>query len=348
MAVRTRRISLVLALAALLGLAACGSDSSAQAGSAPVKLRLGYFPNITHATALVGVHNKIFQDHLGSGVVLEPTVFKAGGEAVTALLEGAIDATYVGPNPAINGYAKSGGKALRIVSGATSGGAFLVVRPEIAAAGDLKGKKLATPALGNTQDVALRAWLKGQGLSADESGGGDVSILPQDNAATLDAFKAGQIDGAWVPEPWATRLVQEGGAQVLVDERDLWPDGAFVTTQLIVATSFLDAHPDVIKRLLEGQVAANDLVNTKPADAQKAANDEIEAISGKRIKDDVMAAAWKNLTFTNDPIASSLKESADAAAGLGFIDQVDLAGIYQLDLLNGALTAAKEPTVKGL
>jgi sulfonate transport system substrate-binding protein len=348
MAVTNRRTLIALTVLAMLGFAACGSGSGAQAGSVPVKLRLGYFPNITHATALVGVQDGIFQQHLGRGVELEPTVFKAGGEAVTALLGGAIDASYVGPNPAINGFAKSDGKALRIISGATSGGAFLVVRPEIAGASDLKGKKLATPALGNTQDVAMRAWVKDQGLTADESGGGDVSILPQDNATTLDAFKSGEIVGAWVPEPWATRLVQEGGAKVLVDERDLWPDGAFVTTQLIVATTFLDAHPDVVKGLLEGQVAANDLVNTEVAGAQRSANDQIEAITGKRVDDAVLAAAWQNLTFTNDPVASSLKASADAAAALGFIDQVDLAGIYQLDLLNGVLTAATEPTVKGL
>ena len=172
------------------------------------------------------------------------------------------------------------------MSGATSGGAFLVVKPEITSPADLAGTTIASPALGNTQDVALRAWLQDNGLSADESGGGDVSIRPQENGATLDAFKAGDIDGAWVPEPWATRLIQEGGGTVLVDERDLWPDGQYVTTHLIVATKFLDEHPDVVKRLLQGHVAATDFVNANPEESQQLVNDGIEAITQKRMNDE--------------------------------------------------------------
>ena len=163
------------------------------------------------------------------------------------MFSGALDASFIGPNPAINGYAKSKGEALRIVAGTTSGGASLVVREGINAPADLQGKTLATPSLGNTQDVALRAWLKDQGFATDTAGGGDVHITPQDNADTLAAFKTGAIDGAWVPEPWATRLVNEGGGHVLVNEKDLWPDGKFVTTHLIVTTEFLDEHPDTVK-----------------------------------------------------------------------------------------------------
>ena len=198
------------------------------------------------------------------------------------------------------------------------------MKPDINSPADLKGKTIASPQLGNTQDVALRTWLKNNGLSSDTSGGGDVSVKPQDNAATLDAFKQDQVQGAWVPEPWATRLVQEGGGKVLVDEKTLWPQGQFVTTHLIVSTKFLKDHPDVVKRLLEGQVAANDYVNKNPADAQKAANDQIEKITQKRLADGVVAAAWKNLTFTNDPIASSLKTSADNAIALDLLKPVDL------------------------
>jgi NitT/TauT family transport system substrate-binding protein len=341
-----RRFSFALIVPLLLGLASCGTGAEA-AGKAG-EVRLGMFANITHGTALVGVRDGIFQQHLGPGVKLTTSVFKSGGEVISALFSGAIDASYIGSTPAINGFAKSDGRALRIVAGATSGGAFLVVRDGISTPADLRGKKLATPALGNTQDVALRAWLKDQHLSADESGGGDVSILPQDNATTLIAFKAGAIDGAWVPEPWATRLVQEGGAKVLVDERDLWPGGGFITTQLIVATPFLDAHPDLVKRLLEGHVAATAYINANPAAAQRSANDEIEAITGKRIKDKVLAAAWKPLTFTVDPLAASLQRAAEATARVGFIDPVDLSGIYQLDSLNEVLAAAGEATVKGL
>ena len=355
---RFRRL-VPVALAAAVVLGACGSDNSSSGGATSaspvggssgerVTLRLGYFPNITHATALVGVEQGIFADKLGPNVTLQTQTFNAGPNAIDALFAESIDASYVGPNPAINGYVKSKGEALRIVSGATSGGASLVVAPSINGPADLKGKTLATPQLGNTQDVALRAWLKKNGLNADTSGGGDVSIKPQDNAATLDAFKQGQVQGAWVPEPWATRLVQEGGGKVLVNEADLWPSGQFVTTELVVRTAFLKDHPDAVKKLLEGQVAANDYVNQNPADAQKAANDQIEKLTQKRLSDAVVAGAWKNLTFTNDPIASSLKKSADDAASLGLLEKPDLTGIYDLSLLNQVLKAQGQPDVSGL
>jgi NitT/TauT family transport system substrate-binding protein len=358
---RSRLAVLAIPVLALLA-AACGggdSDSSSGGGAGPASaaeqgsgtesttLRLGFFPNITHATALVGVERGIFAEKLGPGTRLETQGFNAGPAAIEALFAGAIDATYIGPNPAINGYVKSRGEALRVVSGATSGGAFLVVRPGIGSSADLRGKKLATPQLGGTQDVALRSWLQAEGLRTDTSGGGDVSIVPQENAQTLDTFKTGAIDGAWVPEPWATRLIQEGGAEVLVDERDLWPAGQYVTTHLIVAKEFLDEHPATVRRLLEGQVAANDFVNQQPAEAQKAANDRIEELTGKRVNDQVIAGSWANLTFTNDPVASSLAASAEAAESIDLLDlgKVDLAGIYDLSLLNDVLAAAGQPAV---
>jgi len=309
-------------------------------------LRLGYFPNVTHASAIVGVEGGIFQDKLGSNVKLETSTFNAGPQAVEALNSGALDATYIGPNPAINAFAQSGGEAIRIISGATSGGAFLVVKPSIKSAKDLKGKQVASPQLGNTQDVALRTWLKKKGLQTDPAGGGDVSIVPQDNAQTLDLFKQGQLDGAWVPEPWATRLVQEGGGKVLVDEGTLWPKGQYVTTQLIVRTEFLKDHPDAVKRLLEGQVAANDLIKSDPANAQNLVGQGINNATGKPLAADVIAASFKNLTFTNDPIATSLRKSAKDAEAAGLLKAVDLKGIYNLKLLNQVLKKQGEPTVK--
>ena len=308
-------------------------------------MRLGYFPNVTHATALAGVNQGIFATKLGPNVKLETKTFNAGPAAVEALFSDALDATYIGPNPSINAFVKSKGAAIRIVSGATSGGASFVVKPDITDAAQLKGKKVASPQLGGTQDVALRAWLASKGLKTDPTGGGDVSILPQDNAQTLETFKGGVIVGAWVPEPWASRLVLEGGGKVLVDEATLWPQGQYVTTQLVVKTKFLTAHPDVVKRLIEGQVASNDFVNANAAAAQKAANDEIEKITGKRLADATIAAAWPHLTFTNDPIASSLTKSAADANAVGLLDKVDLKGIYDLSILNGVLSAAGKPAV---
>jgi NitT/TauT family transport system substrate-binding protein len=371
--------ALALGVASMAALAACGSsgsssssteapaaseapvttaapDSGAPATEAPAmteapvtgSLRLGYFPNITHATALVGLANGIFADKLGSGVKLETQTFNAGGDASNALLSDAIDMTFIGPNPSINAYVKSKGQYV-IISGAASGGAALVVKPDINSAADLKGKKLATPQLGNTQDVALRAWLKDNGLNTDTAGGGDVSIVPQENAATLLTFINGDIEGAWLPEPWASRLVQDGGAKVLVDEATLWPEGKFVTTDIVASKKYVDEHPDIVKRFLEGVVASNDFIATNPEEAQKAANGEIERITSKPLKDALIGAAWKNLTFTNDPVASSLQTSADHATELGLLDKVDnLSGIYDLTLLNQVLAAAGQPEVEGL
>ncbi len=328
-------------------LTACG-QSQATSGSATVTLRLGYFPNITHATALVGVKQGIFAQALGSGVTLRTFTFNAGPSAVEALLSDSIDATYVGPNPAINAYIRSHGAAVRIISGATSGGAALVVKPSISSVADLKGKKIASPQLGNTQDVALRWWLKQHRFNTTAEGGDDVSVVPQDNAQTLQAFRAGQIDGAWVPEPWATRLVLEGGGRTLVDERDLWPQGHFVTTQLVVRTAFLQQHPDVVERLLEGQMRANEFVNQQPVDAQQLANEAIGEITGKKLSDQVVATAWQHLTFTDDPIASSLRDAAEHAAAVGLLKSVDLRGIYALGPLNRELALAGQSAVDGL
>jgi len=343
----TRSLRRPLALLALLAalVAACGGDETA--GEATT-LRLGCFPNVTHAPALVGIQEGVFAEALGSDVELELSYFNAGPEAVESLFGEALDATFIGPNPAINAYAQSDGEAIRIIAGSTSGGAFLVVRPGIESVEDLAGTTLATPQLGNTQDVALRAWLIEQGLSADTAGGGDVSIVPQSNADTLRAFQAGDIDGAWVPEPWATRLIQEGGGTILIDERDLWPDGLYVTTHLIVRTEFLEQNPTLIKHLLEGYLEALRFVNENPAEAQTVTNDAIEAITGARLPDQVIAGAWENLTFTWDPIASSLQESADDAVEVDLLDPVDLSGIYALEILNRLLAEVGEAAVAGL
>jgi NitT/TauT family transport system substrate-binding protein len=322
------------------------TSSSAETDGGKVTLRLGYFPNLTHAPAIVGLEKGFFTDTLGSGVTLKPSTFNAGPAAVEALFSDAIDAAFIGPNPAINAFAKSNGEAIRIVSGATSGGAALVVKPSINSASDLKGKKIASPQLGNTQDVALRTWLGSQNLKTDLQGGGDVSVVPQENSQTLETFRSGDIDGAWVPEPWATRLVQEGGGKVLVDEKTLWPKGKFVTTHLIVRTEFLKAHRDAVRGLIEGLIAATDYLNSKPEDSRHVVNGSLEKITGKKLAPNVIDTAWSNLLFTTDPIASSLAASAQNATGLGLLEKVNLDGIYDVTLLNQLLSAEGKPEVK--
>jgi NitT/TauT family transport system substrate-binding protein len=231
------------------------------------------------------------------------------------------------------------------VSGATSGGAFLVVNDEIQSPEDLDGKSIASPSLGNTQDVALRAWLLEEGYETTPEGGGDVTVVPQDNATTLTAFQAGELDGAWVPEPWATRLIEEGGAHVLVDEADLWPDGEYVTTHVIVRTEFLADHPDVVKGLLEGHVAAVASLAGDPEAGATAVSEQIEEATTQPVDVDLVTTTFGNLTFTEDPIASSLLGSAEDAEELGLLESVDLDGIYDLKLLNEILTEQGKPEV---
>ncbi|GAA4631106.1 aliphatic sulfonate ABC transporter substrate-binding protein [Actinoallomurus vinaceus] len=338
------------ALALLTGtglLTACGGGDKASGSSSgdDTTVKLGFFPNITHATALVGVQKGIFTKYLGKAP--KTVTFNAGPAATEAIFSGAVDATYVGPNPAINAFVKSHGQAIKIISGTASGGAALIVKPSIKSAADLRGKKIATPQLGNTQDVALRYWLKQQGLKTDKTGGGDVHVVPQDNSQTLQAFAQGQIDGAWVPEPYASRLVLEDKGKKLVDEASLWPGGKFVITNLIVRTQFLKEHPDLVKKLLEAQVEATDYINSDKAGAEQAANAELASLTGKPLKQAALDATFKNVTFTNDPIASSLNASAQHAEAVGLLDHVDLKGIYDLGPLNEVLKAKGKPAVSG-
>ncbi|HEV7900078.1 MAG TPA: ABC transporter substrate-binding protein [Planosporangium sp.] len=329
----------------MTGLAACGGSSGNATASGPVTLRLGYFPNITHATALVGDAKGFFKDRLGANVRLETKQFNAGPAAVEALFSGAIDATYIGPNPTVNAWQKSKGQAVKVVAGAASGGVFFVTKPDITSPEQLRGKKVATPQLGNTQDVALRYWLKQHGLNTTKEGGGDVSVLPQENATAVTAFQSGAIDGAWIPEPHASKLVAAGG-RILVDERDLWPDRKFVITNLMVSSTFLKAHRDVVKKLIEGQVTANTFIAEHPDEAQQVVSEQIGKLSGKPLDLKQVATAWKSTTFLNDPIASSLRDGARHAREVGLLDPVDLNGLYDLSLLNEVLKADGAPEVK--
>ncbi|HEX9505581.1 MAG TPA: ABC transporter substrate-binding protein [Acidimicrobiia bacterium] len=310
----------------------------------PVTLRLGYFPNVTHASAIVGVESSIFAKKLGSNVDLQLKTFNSGTDELTAIQAGALDAAFIGPNPTITAWTQLD-KGVRVVSGSASGGAYFVVAKSINSAGDLKGKTVASPQLGNTQDVALRNWLKRKGLATDTSGGGDVKVVPQDNATSLAQFEAGNTQGAWVPEPWATRLVNEGGGKILVKEADLWPGGRYVTTQLIVTTDFLKAHPATIQALVNGQVAANDFIKTNTADAETDVSNGIKKITGKAIDGNLVIASFKNIEFTNDPIASSLVKDNTTQKRFGFPAAASLNGLYDLSFLNKALKAAKEPAV---
>jgi NitT/TauT family transport system substrate-binding protein len=333
--------------ALLLFLSGCGSPATTTQGGETV-LRVGYFPNVTHAQALIGLARGDFADALGPQVRIEAIQFNAGPSVIEALFAGEIDLAYIGPNPAINGFVQSEGEALRIVAGATSGGAAFIVRPEagIHTPADLHGRKLSSPQLGNTQDVALRSYLLSQGLDTVERGG-DVEIVPTENSQILNLFRLGQIDGAWVPEPWASRLIVEGGGELFLDERDLWPQGDFVTAHVIATPSLLQEHPDIVRHWLSAHVAVTEWALTHPDEAQALLNAEVERLTGKRLDPQVLELAWSRLRPTWDPISSSLLASAEAAYHAGFLkEEPDLSAIYDLTLLNEVLQAKGEAPVR--
>ncbi|HEY3877681.1 MAG TPA: ABC transporter substrate-binding protein [Trebonia sp.] len=322
--------------------AASGATSSSAAATsaaaaAPVTVRLGYLANITHAPALIAVKNGYFTKDLGSNT-LKTTVFSSGTQETTAILAGQIDAAYVGPNPAINAFQKSNGTAVKVISGVATGGASIVVQPSVSAASALKGKSLATPSLGNTQDVAVRYWLKQQGLTTSTTGGGDVAIKPTSpNSASVLEFKSGQIAGASEPSPYDIEMVQDGG-KVLVTEPG-------VSTVMVVTQSFLAAHPDVVNDLLKANVQALDYIKSDPTGAATAANDELAAYTGKPLSAKVLTPAFKEITFTADPDEASFTQDAQQAVSVGLLTSNNLSGLFDLTPLNAVLSAAGDPTV---
>ncbi len=346
---RTTTTITALGLAAMM-LAGCASASAMgdeDSGAPVAEVRLGYFANVTHAPALVGVSEGLLEDALGD-VELTTEIFNAGPAAIEALSAGAIDAAYIGPNPSINTFIQSGGVSARIIAGATSGGAALVVREGIDSPVDLAGTNIATPQLGNTQDVALRNWLEDEGFETSTSGGGDVTVTPTENAQTLTLFQQGQVDGAWLPEPWVSRLVLDAGAHVLVDEADLWPDGAFPATVLLVRTEFAEQHPDVVEDLLEGHIASVAWLNDNVAEAPSVINDALETETGKRLSDAVLQRALENVTFTVDPHAETFADLVEHGLAAGTQKDGSIDGLFDLRALNALLDdAGTEPVSAG-
>ena len=303
-------------------------------------IHVGAFPNITHPQAMVGKSNGWFEKAMGPQVKIDWKSFNAGPSAIEALFAGAIDMTYIGPNPAISGYVRSNGEALRIVAGATSGGAALVVRADsgIQKPEDFHGRKVASPQMGNTQDVALRAWLQANGLKATDKGG-DVQVIPLANPDQLTLFLKKELDGAWAPEPWATRLIREGNGRLFLDERTLWPNGQFISAHLIVRTKFLKEHPDLVKNWIRAHVELTDWINGHLPEAKKLLNQQIAKETGKALPDAVLDQAFGRMQATYDPLRGSLMNAAKSAFDAGFLGRQmpDLSSLYDLSLLNQVL-----------
>ncbi|OGR90363.1 MAG: sulfate ABC transporter substrate-binding protein [Elusimicrobia bacterium RIFCSPLOWO2_01_FULL_59_12] len=313
---------------------------------AEVAIRVGHFPNITHAQALVGLANGAFQKTLGD-VKIEVRTFTAGPSEIEALFAKALDLVYIGPGPAINGFVKSGGE-LVVIAGACSGGASLVVRNDlpIKDPADFRGKRIASPQLGGTQDIALRRWLKEHGLAPVEKGG-DVRVLPMSNADQLTLFVQKKLDGAWAPEPWAARLVVEGQGRVYLDERTRWPRRQFAATVILVRKKFLSEHPRLVEKWLAAHVDVTAWIKKNPALARALIHQEIKRITTQSLPDAVIAQAWDRLEFTADPLSSSLTRNADSAYELGFLGRrkPDLSGLVDLKPLSKVLLAKGRPPI---
>lgn len=312
-------------------------------------VRVGAFPNITHAQPMIGKANGWFEKAMGQNVRIDWKSFNAGPSAIEALFAGAIDMTYIGPNPSITGYVRSQGEVLRIAAGATSGGVSLVVRNDsgIQKPEDFHGKKVASPQMGNTQDVALRAWLQAHGLKSTDKGG-DVQVLPLANPDQLTLFLKKELDAAWAPEPWATRLIREGNGRLFLDERDLWPGGKFVITNLIVSTKFLREHPDLVKNWVRAHVELTDWINGHLPEAKNILNHQIQKETTKALPAAVLDEAFGRMEVTYDPLRNTLLTSARSAFQLGFLGRKmpDLSGIYDLTILNQVLAEKGKKAVQ--
>jgi NitT/TauT family transport system substrate-binding protein len=333
----------------VLGAAGCSTKGVATApkpggrsAAPPLTLRLGYEADLTQASALIGVQDKVFANGLGPGVTLTATVFKGGPDEAAALQAGTLDAGYLDPNAAIAAFVATKG-GIRIISGASSAGAFFMTKYAIKTPTDLRGQKIAVGEAGDTQDAALRTWLKSQGLNPNP--GGNVTVVTMPHASMLAAYKQGSIAGAWVPEPWASQLQVEGDAKVFLDEASLWPGGHYPTAVLAVRTAFLQKEPDAVANLLVGQVAANDLVARPSAQIEADALAAIKTLTGITFSQAVTDLSWLHMTFTNDPLPPAITTDATHALALGQIALPPTSDIYQLGPLNTILKAAKEPPV---
>jgi sulfonate transport system substrate-binding protein len=300
------------------------------AASAETTMRIGHFPNITHIQALVahGFSRQgkgWFEQRLGADVKIEWYIYNAGPSAMEAMFAKSIDVTYVGPSPAINAYAKSGGREVRIIAGSVNGGSALVIQGDstLKTPADFRGKKIATPQFGNTQDVAARAWLIAGGLKITQTGG-DAQVVPTPNPDQLLLFRQKQLDAVWAVEPWISRLEQEAGGRILVDDHDA------ITTVLVSRTDFLSSERMLVKKLVAAHRELTEWIKIHPDEAQRMAREELDAELHAKLSPELVASAWKRVALTSDVSIDALKTYVSSARSVGFLrDAPDISGLIE-------------------
>lgn len=331
-------VAVIAASIPSLGLGRISGNQGTE-GSESGLLRIGYFLNINHAQAVIGLGRGDYHAAL-EGIEVRSQLFNAGPSVIEAMLANQVDVAYIGPNPALNGYIVSDGSLLRVIAGGASGGAVFVVRNDagIQSVADFAGKKFSSPQLGNTQDVALRKYLLDSGYETKENGG-TVEVLPAKNSDIVTLMLKKEIDGAWVPEPWGAKLVKEANARIFVDERTLWPDGEFVTAHVIARTDYVRDNPETIKKFIRAHIDETEWINSHQEEAVKAFNEELKKLTGTTIPEDELVSGLSRMKLTYDPVTESLFQSAEDAMEIGFLERggPDLAGIYDLRPLNEVL-----------
>src|SRR5213082_1730432 len=289
-----------------------------------VVIRFGHFPNITHAQGVIAHAlsrngKGWFEERLGPDVEIQWFTYNAGPSAMEAMFAGSLDLTYVGQGPALNAHFKSNGAEMRVIAGAANGGAALVVKSDspIKTATDFRGKKIATPQLGNTQDISYRAWLKAQGFKVTQTGG-DVTVLPTNNPDQLALLQSGGVDAVWTVEPWVTRLEREAKAKVFLEDKDI------ITTWLACSVKFFNAHRDLAKKIVAANKELTDWIQAHPDEAQKLLITELKEETKADFAPEAVAQAWKRIKFTTDVspelVAKAVQDGKDAGFLKGSTD----------------------------
>ena len=318
----------IVALSAL-GVAFNSSDTTHEN-----KLRIAYFPNIGHAVPIVGIEQGYFADDLGSEIEIETRVFDSGPQVIESLFSNSVDIAYVGPGPAINGHLNSENKNVKILAGAASGGASFIVHPnsEITSASDFAGKKIAAPQIGNTQDVSLRNYLSENGLQPKEKGG-SVTVYNIPNPDIYTLFVKGEVDGAWVAEPWATILETELDGNRLFYEEDLWPGKQFASVLVIGNTDYVKNNPETVSNFLQSHHNTVQWINENPVETRNVFNSFLKSYLGQSLSDEIVDIALSNLQIIDDPLPSSIHSFAEQADSLGYLGRngYDISEIFYHD-----------------